>query len=80
MYQKLLIAIDPEDDGEAKFALATAISMLPKGGELHLASIYSPGDSGFSRTLPPSPRSRRRPRLRSHLICLCTNNYLLIIT
>tara|TARA_R110001632_G_scaffold232607_2_gene373896 strand:+ start:11033 stop:11221 length:189 start_codon:yes stop_codon:yes gene_type:complete len=48
MYQKLLIAIDPEDDGEAKFALATAISMLPKGGELHLASIYSLGDSGFS--------------------------------
>jgi nucleotide-binding universal stress UspA family protein len=47
MYQKLLIAIDPEDDGEAKRALATAIDLLTEDGELHLASVYSPGGGGF---------------------------------
>jgi nucleotide-binding universal stress UspA family protein len=47
MYQKLLIAIDPEDDGEGKSALATAIGLLTEDGELHLASVYSPGGGEF---------------------------------
>lgn len=47
MYKKLLIAIDPEDDGEGKFALATAMDLLAKDGELHLASVYNPGGGGF---------------------------------
>jgi nucleotide-binding universal stress UspA family protein len=47
MYQKLLIAIDPEDDGEGKRALETAMEMLAEEGELHLVSVYSPGGGGF---------------------------------
>lgn len=47
MYRKLLIAIDPEDDGEAKFALETAMDHLAEDGELHVASVYNPGGGGF---------------------------------
>lgn len=47
MYRNLLIAIDPEDDGEGKCALETAMRFLDEGGELHLASVYSPGGGGF---------------------------------
>lgn len=47
MYRKLLIAIDPEDDGEGKVALEAAMKQLDEGGEIHLASVYSPGGGGF---------------------------------
>lgn len=47
MYQKLLIAVDPEDDGEGKLALEAACAMVDESGELHLASIYNPGSAGF---------------------------------
>ncbi len=47
MYQKLLVAIDPEDDGEGKRALEAAIDLLAEEGELHLASVFSPGGGGF---------------------------------
>lgn len=47
MYQKLLIAIDPEDDGEGKRALEASTNLLAEDGELHLASVYSPGGGGF---------------------------------
>lgn len=47
MYRKLLIAIDPEDDGEGKRALEAAVDLLDEDGELHLASVYSPGGGGF---------------------------------
>lgn len=47
MYRKLLIAIDPEDDGEGKRALEAAVDLLAEDGELHLASVYSPGGGGF---------------------------------
>ncbi|HEY9121218.1 MAG TPA: universal stress protein [Marinobacter sp.] len=47
MYQKLLIAIDPKDDGEGKRALAAAMDLLAEDGELHLASVFSPGGAGF---------------------------------
>lgn len=47
MYQKLLIAIDPEDDGEGKRALEAAMDLLAEDGELHLASVYNPGPGGF---------------------------------
>ncbi|MDK8463283.1 universal stress protein [Marinobacter sp. SS13-12] len=47
MYRKLLIAIDPDDDGEGKRALAAAMDLLDEDGELHLASVYSPGGGGF---------------------------------
>ena len=47
MYRKLLIAIDPEDDGEGKRALEAAMELLTEDGELHLASVFSPGGGGF---------------------------------
>lgn len=47
MYQKLLIAVDPEDDGEGKLALETACELVDESGELHLASIFNPGSAGF---------------------------------
>lgn len=47
MYSKILIAIDPEDDGEGKRALEEGVRLLDEGGELHLASVYSPGGAGF---------------------------------
>ncbi|MGS2744138.1 universal stress protein [Halomonas sp. LS-001] len=47
MYQKLLIAIDPDDDHEGRRALNAGLSLLNDDGELHLASVYSPGGGGF---------------------------------
>ncbi|WP_297791013.1 universal stress protein [uncultured Marinobacter sp.] len=47
MYRKLLIAIDPDDDGEGKRALEASMDLLAEDGELHLASVFSPGGGGF---------------------------------
>ncbi|MFC4258853.1 universal stress protein [Marinobacter lacisalsi] len=47
MYRKLLIAIDPEDDGEGKRALETGSDLVDPEGELHLASVYHPEGGGF---------------------------------
>lgn len=47
MYRKLLIAIDPDDDGEGKRALEAAMDLLAEDGELHLASAYKAGGGGF---------------------------------
>lgn len=47
MYRKLLIAIDPDDDGEGKRALEAAVDLLDEDGELHLASAFKPGGGGF---------------------------------
>lgn len=47
MYRKLLIAIDPDDDGEGKRALEAAMDLLVEEGELHLASVYKPDSGGF---------------------------------
>jgi|SRR5690554_1116472 len=47
MYQKLLIAIDPEDDHEGRRALEAGLELLAEEGELHLASVYNPGGGGF---------------------------------
>lgn len=47
MYQKLLLAIDPEDDGEGKCAIEAAMELLADDGELHLVSVYHPGGGGF---------------------------------
>jgi len=42
-----LLAIDPEDDGEGKCAIAAAVELLADDGELHLASVFHPGGGGF---------------------------------
>jgi nucleotide-binding universal stress UspA family protein len=47
MFHKMLLAIDTEDDDEAKRTLAEGIRLLAEGGELHLASVFSAGGSGF---------------------------------
>ncbi|SFR44552.1 Nucleotide-binding universal stress protein, UspA family [Marinobacter daqiaonensis] len=47
MYRKLLIAIDPEDDGEGERALKVAMDLLDEKGEMHLASVYNPDGGGF---------------------------------
>ncbi|GGY65849.1 universal stress protein [Marinobacter zhanjiangensis] len=47
MYRKLLIAIDPEDDGEGKRALETSVNLVEPDGELHLASVYRLEGGGF---------------------------------
>lgn len=47
MYRKLLIAIDPDDDGEGKRALEAAVDLLDEDGELHLASAFKPGGGSF---------------------------------
>ena len=47
MYRKILIAIDPEDDGEGKRALEASADLLDEQGELHLASVYRPDSGGF---------------------------------
>jgi nucleotide-binding universal stress UspA family protein len=47
MYRKLLIAIDPHDDGEGRRAIEAAMDLLDEDGDLHLASAFSPGGGGF---------------------------------
>ncbi|HEV8078420.1 MAG TPA: universal stress protein, partial [Marinobacter sp.] len=38
---------DTEDSDEAKRTLAEGVRLLAEGGELHLASVFSPGGPGF---------------------------------
>jgi len=47
MFQKIVLAIDTEDDNEAKRTLAEGVRLLAAGGELHLASVFSSGGPGF---------------------------------
>jgi len=47
MFHRILLAIDTEDDDEAKHTLAEGVRLLAEGGELHLASVFSPGGAGF---------------------------------
>lgn len=49
MFHRILLAIDTEDD-EAKHTLAEGIRLLAEGGELNLASVFSPGGAGFFLT------------------------------
>ena len=67
MYKKLLIAIDPEDDGEGKFALETAMNHLAEDGELHLASVYSPGGGGFFPHVTAEGPEQKEAQVRNTL-------------
>jgi nucleotide-binding universal stress UspA family protein len=67
MYRKLLIAIDPEDDGEGKFALGTAMDLLAEDGELHLASVYSPGGGGFFPYVTEAAPEQKEAEVRETL-------------
>jgi len=67
MYRKLLIAIDPEDDGEGKRALEAALGLMNDEGELHLASVFSPGGSGFFPHVTEDAPEEREAEVRHHL-------------
>ncbi len=67
MYRKLLIAIDPEDDGEGKGALAAAMDLLAEDGELHLASVYSPGGGGFFPHVTEAAPEQKEAEVRETL-------------
>jgi nucleotide-binding universal stress UspA family protein len=67
MYRKLLIAIDPEDDGEAKCALETALTLLAEDGELHLASVFSPGGGGFFPHVTEEAPEQKEAQVRQTL-------------
>ncbi|MDY7115170.1 universal stress protein [Halomonas sp. SSL-5] len=58
MYQKLILAIDPEDDGEGKCAIEAAMELLAEDGELHLASAYHPGGGGFFPHVAEAPEEK----------------------
>lgn len=67
MYRKLLIAIDPKDDGEGKRALEAALDLLDADGELHLASVFNPGGSGFFPHVTEEAPEDREEEVRHHL-------------
>lgn len=67
MYRKLLIAIDPKDDGEGKRALEAALKLLEQGGELHLASVFNPGGSGFFPHVTEEAPEDKEEQVRHHL-------------
>lgn len=47
MYDKILLAIDYQDDGEGKWALEEGVRLLGENSELHLVTVYNPGGAGF---------------------------------
>ncbi|MDL0431464.1 universal stress protein [Marinobacter sp. TBZ242] len=67
MYRKLLIAIDPEDDGEGKRALEAAMDLLDEDGELHLASVFSPGGGGFFPHVTEEAPDQKEAQVREML-------------
>ncbi|WP_417531805.1 universal stress protein [Marinobacter lipolyticus] len=67
MYQKLLIAIDPEDDGEGKRALEASMDLLAEDGELHLASVFSPGGGGFFPHVAEEAPEEKEAKVRETL-------------
>lgn len=67
MYRKLLIAIDPEDDGEGKRALETALELLEDTGELHLASVFRPDSGGFFPHVTEEAPEEKENQVRERL-------------
>jgi len=67
MYQKLLIAIDPEDDHEGRRALDAGLSLLDDDGELHLASVYHPDSGGFFPHVPEQAPEEKEAEVRKKL-------------
>lgn len=67
MYSKIVLAIDSDDDGEGKRAIAEGVRLLSKDGELHLATIFNPEGAGFfphvTETTPESLEAQARGRL-----------------
>jgi|SRR5699024_1665958 len=47
MFNKILVAIHPNNDAEGKRALAEGLRLLTEGGNLHLVSVFNPSGAGF---------------------------------
>lgn len=67
MYQKLLIAIDPEDDGEGKRALEAALDLLGDSGDLHMVSVFHPDSGGFFPHVTEDAPEKREAQVREKL-------------
>ncbi|WP_372964470.1 universal stress protein [Marinobacter sp.] len=70
MFNKILLAIDCEDDGEGKRALEEGVRLLSDGGELHLATVYNPGDAGFFPHVTAEAPDDRESEVRDRLSLL----------
>lgn len=70
MFHKILLAIDYEDDGEGKRALEEGVRLLSEGGELHLATIYDPGGTGFFPHVSTETAADREAEVREQLSLL----------
>lgn len=70
MYNRILLAIDYEDDGEGKRALEEGVRLLSEGGELHLATIFDPGGAGFFPHVSTETPADRETEVREQLSLL----------
>ncbi len=75
MFDRLLIAIDPEDDGEGKRALETGLKLLAEGGDMHLVSVFDPGGSTFFPHVNEDAPEQRESEVRG-LLDLLARKYL----
>jgi nucleotide-binding universal stress UspA family protein len=67
MFHKIVLAIDTEDDNEAKRTLAEGVRLLAEAGELHLASVFSPGGAGFFPHVSDDTPEHRENAVRDKL-------------
>lgn len=70
MYRKILLAIDSEDDGEGKRALEEGVRLLGEGSELHLATVFHPGGTGFFPHVTADAPEDRESEVRENLSLL----------
>lgn len=75
MYHKLLIAIDPEDEDEARRALESGVPLLEDEAEVHIASVFNPGGVGFFPHVAEEAPEAMEARIREQLELL-TRKYL----
>lgn len=61
MYRKILLAIDARDSDESRRILEQGVRLVEEGGELYLATVFSPGGSGFfPHVSEDSPENREK--------------------
>lgn len=70
MYRKILLAIDYEDDEAGKRAIEEGAGLLDAGGELHLATVFSPGTAGFFPHVQEASPAQHKQQLRDRLTML----------
>lgn len=70
MYRKILLAIDYKDDGEGKRALEEGVRLSGEGSELHLATVFHPGGTGFFPHVTADAPEDRETEVRESLSLL----------